>query len=135
MAHWLVKSEPGTYAFADLQRDGKTVWDGVRNPTAAQNLKAMKVGEEVFFYHSGEGKEVVGTAKVAKESFPDASDASGRWVAVELAAGRALPRPVTLAEMKANPKLSGLIMLRQGRLSVSPVGDAEWAEILRMAGG
>jgi predicted RNA-binding protein with PUA-like domain len=134
MAHWLVKSEPGTYAFADLQRDGKTVWDGVRNPTAAQNLKAMKLGEEVLFYHSGEGKEVVGTATVVKERFPDASDASGRWVAVELAAGHPLPKPVTLADMKANPKLAGLIMLSQGRLSVSPVGDADWTEILRMAG-
>ena len=134
MAHWLVKSEPGTYAFADLQRDGKTVWDGVRNPTAAQNLKAMKVGEEVLFYHSGDGKEVVGTSTVTKESFPDASDASGRWVAVELSAGRPLPQAVTLADMKANPKLKDLVVLRQGRLSVSPVGDAEWAEILRMAG-
>jgi predicted RNA-binding protein with PUA-like domain len=133
MAHWLVKSEPGTYSFADLQRDGKTVWDGVRNNAAALHLKAMKAGEEVLVYHSGEDKAAVGVAKVAREAFPDASDPAGRFVAVELAAVRPLARPVTLAEMKANPALARLEMIRQSRLSVSPVSDAEWAAIEAMA--
>jgi len=133
--HWLVKSEPNKYAYADLVRDGKTVWDGVRNFTARGHLKAMKVGDEVLYYHSQEGLAVVGIAKVVTEAFPDASDASGRFVAVELAPVRELKRPVTLQEMKANPKLEGLEMIRQGRLSVSPVKPDEWAEILKMAGG
>ena len=134
MAHWLVKSEPNKYAFADLVRDGKTVWDGVRNHAAALHLKAMKAGDEVFYYHSQEGLEVVGIAKVVKEHFLDPSDPTGRFVAVELAPVRALKQPVSLQAMKANPALSALEMIRQGRLSVSPVRDAEWAAILKMAG-
>lgn len=130
MAHWLVKSEPDTYSFEDLQRDGRTVWDGVRNNAAALHLKAMKVGDEVFFYHSGEGKAVVGVARVAREAFPDASDPAGRFVAVELEPVRPLKAPVTLAGMKATPALSGLEMIRQSRLSVSPVKPEEWAAIL-----
>ena len=133
--HWLVKSEPNKYAYADLVRDGKTVWDGVRNFTARGHLKAMKVGDEVLYYHSQEGLAVVGIAKVVTEAFPDASDASGRFVAVELAPVRELKQPVTLQEMKANPKLEGLEMIRQGRLSVSPVKPDEWTEILKMADG
>lgn len=130
MAHWLVKSEPNAYSFADLQRDGKTVWDGVRNNAAALHLKAMKEGEEVLFYHSQEGKEVVGIAKVTRTAFPDKSDPAGRFVAVELAPVRALKKAVTLADMKAEPKLADMAMLRQSRLSVSPVTDAEWATII-----
>jgi predicted RNA-binding protein with PUA-like domain len=133
MAHWLVKSEPGKYAFADLARDGKTVWDGVRNNAAALHLKSMKLGDEVLYYHSVEGLAVVGIAKVVREAFPDATDPAGRFVAVELAPVRPLKKPVTLAELKANPALADMAMLRQGRLSVSPVTDAEWAEILAMA--
>ena len=135
MAHWLVKSEPNKYAFADLQRDGKTVWDGVRNHAAALHLKAMRVGDEVLYYHSQEGLEVVGVAKVVKESFLDPSDPAGRFVAVELAPVRALARPVSLAQMKTNPALAALEMIRQGRLSVSPVRPEEWTAILAMAGG
>ena len=135
MANWLVKSEPNTYSFSDLERDGRTVWDGVRNNAAALHLKAMKVGDEVLFYHSQEGLAVVGVAKVVKEAFPDASDPAGRFVAVELAPVRALKRPVTLQEMKATPALAALEMIRQGRLSVSPVRPEEWSTILRMAGG
>src|SRR5258705_5620982 len=131
---WLVKSEPNKYAFSDLVRDGKTVWDGVRNNAAALHLKAMKVGDEVLYYHSQEGLAVVGVAKVVREAFPDATDPSGRFVAVELAPVRELKRPVTLAEMKANPALAALEMIRQGRLSVSPVRPAEWKAILAMAG-
>jgi len=134
-SHWLVKSEPNTYAYADLERDGRTVWDGVRNNAAALHLKAMSEGDEVLFYHSQEGLAVVGVAKVVRTAFPDASDPAGRFVAVELAPVRALKRAVTLAEMKAEPALADMAMVRQSRLSVSPVSDAEWAVILRMAGG
>ncbi|MFN9927605.1 MAG: EVE domain-containing protein [Phenylobacterium sp.] len=134
MAGWLVKSEPETYAWADLAREGRTVWDGVRNNAAALHLKAMSVGDEVLFYHSGADKAVVAVAKVAREAFPDASDPAGRFVAVELEPVRALARPVTLATMKAQPTLAAMAMIRQSRLSVSPVTAAEWAAILNLAG-
>lgn len=133
-SHWLVKSEPAKYSFDDLVRDGKTVWDGVRNNQAAIYLRTMKVGDETLYYHSQEGLAVVGIAKVVRESFPDPTDAAGRFVAVELAPVRALPRPVTLAEIKANPALAGMVMLRLFRLSVTPITDDEWATILAMAG-
>ncbi len=133
-SHWLVKSEPNTYSYPDLQRDGRTVWDGVRNNAAALHLKAMAEGDEVLFYHSQEGLAVVGVAKVTRTAFPDASDASGRFVAVELAPVRALKTPVTLAQMTAEPALAQMAMVRQGRLSVSPVTDAEWEAILKLAG-
>ena len=133
-SHWLVKSEPAKYAFADLQRDGRTVWDGVRNNAAALHLKAMKTGDPVLYYHSQEGLAVVGLAEVVREAFLDPSDPAGRFVAVELAPIRALPNSVTLAEMKANPVLANMAMLRQSRLSVSPVGPDEWSAILAMAG-
>jgi len=134
MARWLVKSEPNTYSFEDLQRDGRTVWDGVRNNAAALHLKAMKVGDEVLFYHSQEGLAVVGIARVSREAFPDATDPSGRFVAVELEPVRPLKAPVTLSAMKAEPALAGMAMIRQSRLSVSPVTDDEWSVILGMAG-
>lgn len=134
MAHWFVKSEPNKYSFDDLVRDGRTVWDGVRNNTAALHLKAMKVGDEVFYYHSVEGLEVVGVAKVAREFFPDPSDEKGRFVAVELEPVRPMPKPVTLAQLKGEPALSNMAVLRLFRLSVSPVTDEEWAVILKMAG-
>ena len=134
-SYWLVKSEPVKYAFSDLQRDGRTIWDGVRNNQAALYLKAMKVGDQVLYYHSQEGLAVVGVAEVAREAFPDPTDAQGRFVAVELAPVRPLGRPVTLAEMKANPALAGMAMFRQFRLSVSPVTPEEWAAIMAMAGG
>jgi len=133
MAHWLVKSEPNSYSYADLERDGRTVWDGVRNNAAALHLKAMREGDELFVYHSQEGLAVVGIARVVREAFPDASDPAGRFVAVEIAPVRALSRPVTLAEMKAEAALAGMAMLRQSRLSVSPVSDEEWATILGLA--
>ena len=133
-SRWLVKSEPTVYAFETLQKDGRTTWDGVRNNTAAMHLRAMRLGDEVFFYHSQEGKAVVGIASVAKEAFPDATDPKGRFVAVELAPVRPLKAPVTLAAMKANPKLAQMKMLTLFRTSVSPLTEDEWAEILRMAG-
>lgn len=132
--HWLVKSEPNSYSFARLQADGATVWDGVRNNAAALHLKAMAVGDEVLFYHSQEGLAVVGIAKVVRPAFPDESDPSGRFVAVELAPVRELKAPVTLAQMKAEPALADMAMIRQSRLSVSPVTPAEWAAILKLAG-
>jgi len=134
-AHWLVKSEPTKYSFADLQRDGRTVWDGVRNNQAALYLKAMKLGDEALYYHSQEGLAVVGIAKVVREAFIDPTDPAGRFVAVEFAPVRPLAQPVTLAQMKAEPALAGMAMFRQFRLSVTPIEPAEWAQILKMAGG
>jgi predicted RNA-binding protein with PUA-like domain len=134
-ARWLVKSEPQTYSFDDLVRDGRTVWDGVRNNAAALHLKAMRRDDEVLFYHSNVGMAVVGIAKVAREAFPDPSDPANRFVAVELSPVRALTSPVTLAEMTATLALAEMAMLRQGRLSVSPVSAAEWETILRLADG
>ena len=133
-AYWLMKSEPVKYSYDDLVRDGRTAWDGVRNNAAALHLKAMKRGDEVLYYHSQDGLEVVGIATVVKEHFLDPSDPAGRFVAVELAAARPLKQPVSLQAMKANPALAGLEMIRQSRLSVSPVRDAEWVAILQMAG-
>jgi predicted RNA-binding protein with PUA-like domain len=134
MAKWFVKSEPSVYSYADLERDGRTVWDGVRNNTAAIHLRTMKVGDEVFYYHSNEGLEIVAIAKVVREAFPDASDPKGRYVAVELAPVRRLKQPVSLAQLKASPALANMAVLRLFRISVSPVTDEEWAEILKMAG-
>ena len=131
-SHWLVKSEPAKYSFQDLQRDGKTVWDGVRNNQAAIYLRTMKVGDLVFYYHSQEGLAIVGIAKVAREWFPDPTDASGRFVAVELAPVRPLPRPVTLAEIKATPALADMTMLRLFRLSVTPITTAQWSTIRKL---
>lgn len=131
-AHWLVKSEPGKYGYDDLVRDGRTTWDGVRNAQAANFLKTMRVGDQVFFYHSQVGLEVVGIAEVAREAFPDPTDASGRFVAVELAPVRALKHPVSLTQMKAEPALAGMAMFRQFRLSVTPITEKEWAAILAM---
>jgi predicted RNA-binding protein with PUA-like domain len=133
-SHWLVKSEPAKYSFSDLVRDGKTVWDGVRNNQAAIYLRTMKVGDETFYYHSQEGLAVVGVAKVVRESFPDPSDPTGRFVAVELAPVRAFPKPVTLAEIKATPALAGMTMLRLFRLSVTPITPDEWRIIREMGG-
>ena len=133
-AHWLIKSEPEKYAYADLVRDGRTVWDGVRNNQAALYLKAMKVGDLAFYYHSQVGLEIVGIAQVVREAFIDPSDPAGRFVAVEVAPSRALKTPVSLTAMKANPALAGMAMFRQFRLSVSPVTPDEWAAILAMAG-
>lgn len=135
MAFWLLKSEPDVYAFDDLVRDGETLWDGVRNAQAALNLKAMALGDEALFYHSNIGKAAVGLCRVTQTAFPDPTDATGRWVAVRVAPVRALPRAVTLAEMKAEPALGQFQLIRQSRLSVVPVRDGEWAAILAMAEG
>ena len=133
MAHWLMKSEPTKYGFDDLVRDGRTVWDGVRNNQAALYLKAMRVGQKALIYHSGDDKAAVGLAEVTREAFIDPSDPAGRFVAVEIAPERSLKRPVTLAELRE--RLPGMVMFRQFRLSVSPVTDAEWARIVELSGG
>lgn len=132
-SHWLVKSEPAKYSFADLERDGRTVWDGVRNNQAAIWLREMKLGDEVLYYHSQEGLAVVGIAEVSREHFIDPTDPTGRFSAVELSPVRALKRPVTLAEIKVTPALKDMRMLRQFRLSVTPITEDEWLTILGMS--
>ena len=134
VSHWLIKSEPEKYSFSDLERDGRTIWDGVRNNQAALYLKAMKVGDLALYYHSQVGLEVVGVARISREAEIDPTDPAGRFVAVEVSPVRPLPKPVTLAQKKANPALSGMTMFRQFRLSVSPVTPQEWAVIMEMAG-
>jgi predicted RNA-binding protein with PUA-like domain len=135
MRYWLMKSEPDTYAYSDLERDGVGTWDGVRNHAAAANLRAMEVGDEVFFYHSNEGKAVVGIAKVTRTAFPDPTDPTGRFVAVEVEPVRPLKTPVTLETMKTQPALAEMVVLRQGRLSVSPIRPKEWTAIIALGGG
>ncbi|PYS87494.1 MAG: EVE domain-containing protein [Acidobacteria bacterium] len=133
MSYWLVKQEPESYSFSDFQKEGKTDWTGVRNYTARNNLKEMKVGDKVFYYHSGDERAVVGYASVTKESFPDPTAAEGPWVAVELEAGKPLKNPVTLAAIKANPKLAEMKLVKLSRLSVTPVAKSEWDEIVAMS--
>jgi predicted RNA-binding protein with PUA-like domain len=132
MAYWLMKSEPDAYSWQRLLADGATEWDGVRNPAARLHLRAMKAGDQGFFYHSGEQKAAVGIMRITREGAPDPKDAN--WVSVAVAPVRPLARPVMLKAMKAEPGLAKLEMLRQSRLSVSPVRDEEWAVMLRMAG-
>lgn len=132
--YWLMKSEPDVYSYDDLVAEGEGTWDGVRNHTAAINLKAMKVGDEAFFYHSNIGLEVVGIMTISKEHFIDPSDEKGRFVAVKVKAVRKVANPVTLKTIKANPTLADMQLVRQSRLSVAPVSAAEWKEILKMAG-
>jgi predicted RNA-binding protein with PUA-like domain len=133
MNYWLVKQEPESYSFADFQKEGKTDWTGVRNYTARNNLKAMKTGDKVFYYHSGGEKAVVGLAKVTKSFFPDPTVDDDAWVAVELEAGKPLKNPVTLAAIKANPKLANMQLVRLSRLSVTPVTKDEFDEIVTMS--
>ena len=126
-----MKSEPSSYGWDDLVRDGGTEWDGVRNPTARINLRAMKVGDEAFFYHSMDERQIVGIMRIAREAQPDARDPN--WVSVRVEPVRPV-NPVTLKAIKAEPKLAGMELLRQSRLSVAPVRDKEWKTILGMAG-
>jgi len=132
MAKWLMKSEPDTYSWDDLVRDGGTDWDGVRNNAARLHLRAMQPGDEAFFYHSGADKAAVGIMRITGAGKPDGDD--GSWVKVPVEPVRPLPRPVTLAEIKVEPKLAGMELVRQSRLSVSPVREEEWALVLAMAG-
>ena len=132
MARWLMKSEPHVYSWDDLVRDGGTEWDGVRNNAARLHLRAMKAGDEAFFYHSGEDRAVVGIMKVAREGRPDGED--GAWVSVRVEPVKAVKSPVTLKDIKAEPKLAKMELIRQSRLSVAPVRDEEWALVLKMGG-
>jgi predicted RNA-binding protein with PUA-like domain len=129
---WMVKQEPTAYSWDTFVADGRTAWTGVRNFQARNNLRAMRKGDKVFYYHSVEGKEVVGIAEVVKEAYPDPTTKEGDWVCVDLAPLKPLPRPIPLEEMKASKKLADLPLLRQSRLSVSPVTATQFAEIERL---
>ena len=133
MAHWLVKSEPDAYSWQQLVKDKETSWDGVRNFAARLHLKNMKKGDEVFYYHSNEGTDIVGIAKVSKEFYQDPTTDDDKWVSVMLKPVKALKNPVSLAQIKANKKLQNMALVRIGRLSVQPVTDEEWSEILKMS--
>jgi len=130
---WLVKQEPSSYSWSDFLADGETSWTGVRNFTARNNLRKMRPGDEVFFYHSGDEKAVVGIAKVTRPTYPDPTAKEGDWSTVDLAAVRPLARPVTLREIKGNSRLKGIPLVRQPRLSVMPLSEPEFREIVNMA--
>lgn len=134
MAQWLVKSEPDAFSWGQQVANGTEPWTGVRNALAALHLRAMRLGDLAFFYHSNIGKEIVGVVRVAREAYPEPGDATGRWVSVDLQAVGPMPRPVTLAAVKAEPGLADLALVRQSRLSVMPVSDAHWAMLCRMGG-
>ena len=131
MAYWLMKSEPSSYSWQDLVRDGGTMWDGVRNNAARLHLRAMKPGDEAFFYHSMDERAVVGIMRITGAGQPDGED--GSWVKVPVEPVRPLERPVTLAAIKAEPKLAKMELIRQSRLSVAPVREEEWKRILEMS--
>ncbi len=132
MAYWLMKSEPDVYPWAQLVKEKRGAWDGVRNYQAANNLRAMQVGDEALFYHSNIGLAVVGIMRIVKTAYPDPSDASGKFVMVDVAPVSACPEPLTLKQMKADPILSQMAMVRQSRLSVSPVTVQEWKRVLTL---
>jgi predicted RNA-binding protein with PUA-like domain len=134
MAYWLVKSEPFKYAWDKMVADKRTHWDGVRNYQASANLKAMKIGDRCFFYHSNEGLAIVGIVEVVKEYYPDDSDPAGKFGMVDVAAVAPMPNPVTLAQIKGDPRFADLGLVRQSRLSVSAVTDEAWAQICAMGG-
>ncbi len=135
MNYWLVKSEPEAYSWAQLMKDGRTAWTGVRNFTARNNLRAMKAGDLVFFYHSVSEKQVVGLARVAKEAYPDPTAEEGDWSCVDLAPVKSLKRPVTLETIKGDKILRDLPLVKLSRLSVSPLNQAQHEHLLALAGG
>lgn len=134
MRYWLMKSEPDVFSWDDLVAKGRAEWDGVRNHAAQLNMKAMALGDCAFFYHSNIGLEAVGIMEIVRTAAPDSTDDTGKWIAVEVAPVRKLARPVSLKAIKADPALAGMEMIRQSRLSVAPVREAEWQHILGMAG-
>lgn len=134
MQHWLVKSESESYSWDAFVKEKRTAWTGVKNFQARKNLRAMKRGDRVLFYHSGSGKEVVGIARVAKEAYPDPTAREGDWSCVDLVPLQQLARPVTLEQIKADKTLAEMVLVRQSRLSVTPVGRAQFARILRLGG-
>lgn len=133
MAYWMVKSEPSVYSWDDFVKEKETCWSGVRNYAARINLRAMKKGDEVFFYHSNEGMEIVGIAKVSKEAYQDPTTEDDRWVAVDIKAQKKLKKPVTLAVLKADKRFADLDLVRLGRLSVGIVKPKEWEMIMKLA--
>ena len=133
MQYWLVKSEPFKYSWEQFLADKQTFWDGVRNYAARNNLKAMKKGDQVFFYHSNEGLEIVGIAKVSKEAYQDPTTDDSAWVVVDLKPLATLKKPVTLAAIKATPALQNMALIRLGRLSVQSVTPEEWEVVMKMS--
>ena len=136
MAYWLMKSEPDSWSFDQQKKAGAkgAEWDGVRNFQARSNMKAMRRGDLAFFYHTGDEKAVVGIVKIVAEAHPDSTDTTGQWQCVDVASVEALPRPVTLAEVKAHPKLKDMVLARNPRLSVQPVAPQEWSIICKLGG-
>ena len=134
MAYWLVKSEPDAWSWQQQVEAGTTHWDGVRNPQASNNLKAMQIGDRAFFYHSGDERRIVGVVEVTRPYYPDPADPSGRFGMVDVRTVAALPAPVTLATIKGDPRLQHLALVRQSRLSVMPVTDAEWTRTVTPSG-
>lgn len=134
MNYWLVKSEPFKYSWQAFEKDGQTTWDGVRNYAARNNLQAMKKGDQVFFYHSNEGLEIVGIATVIKEAYQDPTTEEKAWVAVDLATHKKLKKSVTLKQVKEEPLLANMALLRLSRLSVQPVTAKEWKVVMKLAG-
>jgi predicted RNA-binding protein with PUA-like domain len=131
--NWLIKEEPTHYGYDELVRDKRAVWSGVRNALAQRHLRAIKKGDRLFYYHTGDEKAVVGVARALSDAYPDPEDTTGKFVAVDVAPVARLPRPVTLAEIKADPAFKEFPLVRIARLSVMPVTDGEWARIERMA--
>jgi len=136
MAHWLIKSEPGKWSWQQQVEAGKegTFWNGVRNHVAKQHLMAMKVGEQAFFYHSNEGKEIVGIVKIIKPYYPDHTDATGKFGMVDVQAVKPLKKPVTLEAIKADERLKTMVLVNNSRLSVQPVTETEWTYICKLGG-
>jgi predicted RNA-binding protein with PUA-like domain len=135
MNHWLVKSEPESYSWSDFLKEGRAAWTGIRNFQARNNLRAMKKGDQVFFYHSVSEKQIVGLANVGREAYPDPTAEDGDWVAVDLIPGKTLARPVTLPEIKADKSLKDILLLRNSRLSVIPLTKAQFDRLMAMAAG
>ena len=131
--NWLVKEEPENYGYDQLERDRKTVWAGVRNPLAQKHLRSIRKGDRIFYYHTGKEKAVVALARAGGDAYPDPNDPSGKLYVVDVVADKKLPRPVTLAEIKAEPRLSKMELIRQSRLSVAPVRPEEWKLVLELA--
>jgi predicted RNA-binding protein with PUA-like domain len=135
MAQWLVKEEPENYSFDQFERDGKTVWAGVRNPLAQKHLRSIQKGDRIFYYHTGKEKAVVGIARAISDAYPDPTNPSGKFYVVDVAPEKKLPRAVTLASIKADGGFSTFPLVRMSRLSVMPVTNAEWAAIEKMSRG
>lgn len=134
MAYWLIKTEPGSWSWDDQVKKGVEGWDGVRNHQAAKNLRSMHIGDRAFFYHSVKEKSIVGIVEIVREAYPDRSDETGKFVQVDVKALKPLEKPVTLAEIKADPQFADFALIRQSRLSVVPVADTHWNAICEMAG-